>query len=207
MAGVFITFEGGEGVGKSTIVKRLSEHYTKIKFEHIITREPGGTPAAEDIRALLVNGDPDKYSPEAEAFLNYAARDVHLRNTIRPALNDNKYVICDRFMDSTFVYQGVVGGCQMYMIRNMEHIIVGETRPNVTFVFDLDPRIGLERAKARGGADRYERKGIEYHQRIRKAFQKLAQRNPDRCVLVDASKSLEDVWVKVRNALQARAYG
>jgi dTMP kinase len=209
MSGVFITFEGGEGAGKSTLIKRLGEHYKKIGMKYLLTREPGGTPDAEDIRALLVNGEPGKYSAEAEAMLNYAARDAHLRKVIRPALAEGKKVLCDRFMDSTVAYQGAAGGCPMYLIKTMERMIVGETVPDVTFIFDLDPKIGLERAKSRGAGveDRYERKGIEFHEKLRAAFLKIAQRNPQRCVVVDASKPPEEVWVKVRNSLQARAYG
>ena len=198
---MFITFEGGEGTGKSTQLKLLADRLRGQGVDVLTTREPGGTPEAEAIRNLLVNGNPDRMSAEAEALLNYAARDHHLRNVIRPALVKGFTVICDRFMDSTRAYQGLAGGASLSFIDALENSIVGETLPDMTLIFDLDPLIGLERAKARGGADRFERKGLEFHQKLRAGFLEIARQNPSRCKLVDASLPVNDVSALVWQAI------
>ena len=192
---MFITFEGGEGTGKSTQVKHLAERLRAEGKDIVTTREPGGTPEAEALRALLVSGDPNNWSAEAEALLNYAARDSHLAKVIRPALAVGKTVICDRFMDSTRAYQGYAGGCSMPLIDELQRSIVGTTMPNLTLVFDLDPTLGLARAKLRAGADedRYERKGLPFHKRLRDGFLAIAKSEPVRCKLVDASQNIESV--------------
>ncbi|MGH6907172.1 MAG: dTMP kinase, partial [Aestuariivirga sp.] len=164
MAGHFITFEGGEGTGKSTQIGRLAERLKDR--EVLLTREPGGTPEAEAIRGLLVSGETRRWTSAAEALLNYAARDAHLAQAIRPALSRGAIVLCDRFMDSTRVYQGYAGDCAMSLIDDLEEAIVGGTRPSLTLIFDLDPKEGLARAKGRANApaeDRYERKGLAFH--------------------------------------------
>ena len=192
---MFITFEGGEGTGKSTQVKLLAERLRAEGKDIVTTREPGGTPEAEALRALLVSGDPNSWSAEAEALLNYAARDSHLAKIIRPALAAGKTVICDRFMDSTRAYQGYAGGCSMPLIDELQRSIVGTTTPNLTLVFDLDPKLGLARAKLRADADedRYERKGMAFHKRLRDGFLAIAKSEPVRCKLVDASQNIENV--------------
>ena len=192
---MFITFEGGEGTGKSTQVKLLAERLRAEGKDVVTTREPGGTPEAEALRALLVSGDPNSWSAEAEALLNYAARDSHLAKVIRPALTAGKTVICDRFMDSTRAYQGYAGGCSMALIDELQRSIVGTTMPNLTLVFDLDPKLGLSRAKLRADVDedRYERKGLAFHQRLRDGFLAIAKAEPVRCKLVDASQDIEGV--------------
>ncbi len=192
---MFITFEGGEGTGKSTQVKLLAERMRAEGKDIVTTREPGGTPEAEALRALLVSGDPNSWSAEAEALLNYAARDSHLAKVIRPALAAGKTVICDRFMDSTRAYQGYAGGCSMSLIDELQRSMVGTTMPNLTLVFDLDPKLGLARAKLRADADedRYERKGLAFHQRLRDGFLAIAKSEPVRCKLVDASQDIENV--------------
>jgi dTMP kinase len=199
---MFITFEGGEGTGKSTQVKLLAEQLRAEGKKVVTTREPGGTPEAEALRALLVSGDISRWSAEAEALLNYAARDSHLANVIRPALADGKTVICDRFMDSTRAYQGFAGGASTFLIDELERSIVGTARPALTLVFDLDPRLGLGRAKLRGDPveDRYERKGLAFHQRLRDGFLAIAKSEPNRCKLIDASQSIEDVAHQVWQA-------
>ncbi len=201
---MFITFEGGEGTGKSTQVKLLAERLRAEAVDVVLTREPGGTPAAESLRNLLVSGDVNRWTAEAEALLNYAARDSHLNEIIRPALVAGKTVICDRFMDSTRAYQGYAGGCSMALIDRLEEEIVGITRPDRTFVFDLDPNIGLARAKARGHAneDRYERKGLVFHQKLRTGFQVIVEAEPLRCMLIDASQSISDIDLKIWNHLR-----
>lgn len=198
---MFITFEGGEGTGKSTQVKLLAERLRGQGTEVVLTREPGGTPEAEAIRAILVNGNPDSLSPEAEALLNYAARDLHLRQLIRPALEAGQTVICDRFMDSTRAYQSCAGGAKASFIDALEKAIVAKTIPNLTLIFDLDPKLGLERAKSRGGEDRFERKGLAFHQKLRSGFLDIAAKNPKRCKVIDASQSVETVAQSVWQAV------
>ena len=205
--GLFITLEGGEGTGKSTQARRLAARLEAAGHKVVLTREPGGAPAAEDIRRLLVTGDPERWSPVAEALLNYAARDAHLEATIRPALACGAVVVCDRFMDSTRVYQGLAGGCDMALIDHLEADVVGETRPDLTLVFDLDPEDGLARAKGRGGdggEDRYERKGLAFHRRLREAFLAIAAADAQRCVVIDAAAPVDDVAEAVWKAVAPR---
>ena len=193
MAALFITFEGGEGAGKSTHCRLLAERLRARGRAATLTREPGGSPAAEQVRGLLVSGATNRWSPEAEALLNYAARDSHLRETIRPALARGEIVICDRFIDSTRAYQGFAGGCDMSLIDVLERQIVGADRPRLTLVFDLDVARGLERAGGRGtpGEDRFERKGLAFHQRLRDGFLAMAKAEPERCRVIDASGPVE----------------
>jgi len=208
MAGLFITFEGGEGSGKSTQIRRLAARLQERGLDLLVTREPGGTPEAEAVRGLLVSGDVARWTAKSEALLNYAAREQHLEQVIRPALVAGRIVLCDRFMDSTRAYQGYAGGCDAGFIDALEKAIVGSTRPDLTLVFDLDPAIGLARAKSRGDAqaeDRYERKGLGFHQKLREGFLDILRREPRRCRLVDASQDVdavaEDVWSIVEGAL------
>lgn len=205
---MFITFEGGEGSGKSTQIRRLATRLQERGCELLVTREPGGTPEAEAIRSLLVSGDVARWTPQSEALLNYAAREQHLEQVIRPALAAGKVVLCDRFMDSTRAYQGYAGGVDLAFIDALERAIVASTRPGLTLVFDLDPTIGLARARSRGDAvaeDRYERKGLAFHQRLREGFLDILRREPKRCRLVDAAQDVdavtEDVWSIVEGAL------
>jgi dTMP kinase len=209
MTGVFITFEGGEGAGKSTQIKRLAEHLGALGHVVVLTREPGGTPAAEDVRKLLVNGDIRRYSSTAEALLNYAARDSHLRDVIAPALQRGETVLCDRFIDSTRAYQSIAGDCPARLIEALERDVVGSTMPNLTFVFDLDAELGLQRARIRGAGveDRYERKGLDFHKALRHGFLEIAQREAGRCVVIDAGQSINTVWAQVLQNLNDRGYG
>ncbi len=196
--GLFITLEGGEGAGKSTHAGLLSERVRKAGREVLRTREPGGTAQGEAVRGLLLAGDVARWSAEAEALLNYAARDIHLKTVIRPALARGAVVICDRFMDSTRAYQQYAGGASPKLIDALEREIVGPTRPQVTLVFDLDPESGLRRAGHRGAADRFEAKGLDYHRKLREGFLAVALAEPQRCVLIDTSRDraevAEDVW-------------
>jgi dTMP kinase len=209
MPGLFITFEGGEGAGKSTQIKRLAAHLKAQGRDVLFTREPGGTPSAEQVRALLVNGDASMWSSTAEALLNYAARDAHLRHIIRPALLRDQTVLCDRFMDSTRAYQGVAGDCPMSLIDTLEEQVVGATRPDLTLIFDLDPALGLARAKQRGAGieDRYERKGLKFHEALRMGFLDIAKRQPERCGVLDASQEPDDVWTSLLSHLKERGHG
>ena len=206
-AGLFITFEGGEGTGKSTQARRLADRLGVLGREVVLTREPGGAPGAEDIRRLLVSGDPDRWSATAEALLNYAARDAHLAHTIRPALARGAVVVCDRFMDSTRAYQGIAGGVDAGFIDQLERAVVGPTRPDLTLVFDLDPERGLARAKVRPNEvdeSRFERKGRGFHAALRAAFLAIAGSEPGRCVVIDAAGGEDTVAEMVWSAVAPR---
>lgn len=199
MAGRFITFEGGEGTGKSSHARDLAEALRQKGKSVVLTREPGGSPGAEDIRALLVTGAVGRWSATAETLLNYAARESHLRETIRPALARGDLVLCDRFMDSTRVYQGLAGGADMDLIEALERRIVGDTRPALTLILDVDPELGLARAKKRAdGEDRFEKKGLSFHSKLRQGFLSIAELDPERCRVIDSSRSYEavsqDIW-------------
>lgn len=196
---MFITFEGGEGTGKSTQIKLLADHFKNLGKSVVSTREPGGTPDGEAVRDLLVTGEAGRWSAEAETLLNYAARDNHLNNVIRPALLEGKTVLCDRFMDSTRAYQGYAGACTFHLIDELERSIVGATRPDKTFIFDLDPVVGLERAtrQGKGKEDRFERMGLAFHQRLRAGFLEIAAQNPDRCRVIDSADSIDEVALAV----------
>lgn len=200
---MFITFEGGEGTGKSTQLRLLADRLRSTGKKVTATREPGGTPEADALRTLLVSGDPGRWTPEAETLLNYAARDSHLKQVVRPALSKGETVLCDRFMDSTRAYQGYAGGCDLALIDHLEKLIVRETRPDLTLVFDLDPEVGLSRAKSRGDTaqDRFERKGLAFHQKLRAGFLAIAKADPKRCKIIDASLSVEQVSNEVWRAV------
>lgn len=200
----FITFEGGEGTGKSTQCRLLADRLVQRGHKVVVTREPGGSPGAEAIRHVLLSGAAQPLGPDAEALLFAAARDDHLRTTIRPALASGAWVICDRFADSTRVYQGAAGKVSPQIIDGLERIVVGPTRPNLTCILDLPPDVGLARAATRRGTDsvdRFEGEAIEFHERLRKAYRILATRDPQRCVVVDAKgdpKTVSDlVWAIV----------
>jgi dTMP kinase len=209
MPGTFVTFEGGEGTGKSTQLKLLAATLAGRGIPFIQTREPGGTPEAEALRALLVNGDTARWTAEAEALLNYAARSSHLEKVIRPALAAGKFVLCDRFSDSTRAYQGYAGGCDMKLLDALEVAIVSTTRPVLTLILDIDPAKGLERARARvdGSEDRYERKGLEFHQRLRTGFLKIAEAEPKRCKIIDASGAIDDIKARIYAAVEPLLHG
>ncbi len=205
-SGYFITFEGGEGAGKSTQAKMLNEKLQQYGLCVLQTREPGGSIGAEDIRNLLVTGNPNRWSPTAETLLNYAARDDHLTNTIRPALKAKKIVICDRFMDSTRAYQGAAGGVRQSLIKHLEKEIIGPTTPDLTLIFDIDPDIGLARTHNRdhGHEDRYENKPKSFHQTLRRSFITIAENEPDRCVIINADQSPQDVASSIWNTVKTR---
>src|SRR5215510_5312579 len=189
MRGRFITFEGGEGTGKSTQAKRLAERLKAHGLGVVLTREPGG-------------------SPGAEAILFAAARDDHVRELIRPALDRGHWVVCDRFADSTRIYQGILGNIDARVIRSLERIAVGNTRPDLTFILDMPVEQGLKRASRRRGhktADRFESETIEFHTRLREAYRELADSEPGRCILIDARQNAdavaEAVWTEVSRRL------
>lgn len=190
----FITFEGGEGTGKSTQAKRLATRLKERGVEAVVTREPGGSPGAEQIRGLLVHGEPGRWSALTETLLVFAARVDHVERTIRPALDAGKWVISDRFTDSTYAYQGVARGTDREIIRRVQSAAIGDFKPNLTLVLDLPVVTGLERAKTRAGTEnRFERFNAEFHDKLRQAFVDIAKRNGDRCVLLDADGSEDEV--------------
>lgn len=190
----FITLEGGEGTGKSTQAKRLAAALGTKGISSIVTREPGGSPGAEQIRDLLVHGEPGRWSAVTETLLVFAARVDHIERTIRPALEAGKWVISDRFTDSTYAYQGVARGVDREIIRRVQSAAIGDFKPDLTLVLDLQTAIGLERAKVRAGAEnRFERFDGGFHEKLRRAFIDIAKRDSGRCVLLDASGSEDEV--------------
>jgi dTMP kinase len=203
--GRFITFEGGEGAGKSTQLKRLAERLRGRGLEVVATREPGGSPGAEAIRELVLNGAADRWSPVTETLLMYAARCDHLERVISPALARGAWVVCDRFADSTRAYQGAAGGTDPELIAALERGVLGPVRPDLTLVFDLPPETGLARSQARGGEQRFETKGLAFHERLREGFLAIARAEPDRCVRIDATGEIDAVenavWTVVRQRL------
>ena len=195
--GRFITFEGGEGAGKSTQLKRLVERLRDAGLEVTATREPGGSPGAEAIRELVLNGPADRWSPLTETLLMYAARRDHVERVIGPALARGAWVVCDRFADSTRAYQGAGGAVDPTLIAALEDHVLGVVRPDLTLVFDLPPEAGLARAHARGGEMRFESKGLAFHGRLREGFLAIARSEPERCVLIDATQPIETVSAQV----------
>lgn len=186
--GRFITLEGGEGAGKTTLARALSQALAARGLDIVLTREPGGTPNAEALRSLLVEGDPGRWSPVSETLLMYAAREDHVRRLIAPALDRGAWVICDRFSDSTRAYQGVAGGVDAAHIDAIEAAALGAFKPDLTLIADLPPGAGLARAATRGEAvTRFEAKGAEFHTRLRQAFLAIAAAEPRRCAVLDAS--------------------
>lgn len=208
MSGIFITFEGGEGSGKSTQCRALAERLDKAGHSIILTREPGGAQGAEEIRKLLVEGEPDKWSPMTETLLFYAARDDHLINIIRPALIAGKWVICDRFADSTRAYQGAQENNLENLLEVLELNVIGDTQPDLTFLLDLDPEAGLERAHKRGGAgegeDRFERKNLEFHTQLRAAFLAIAKSAPNRFIVLDAAQPVSALETEIWQTITKR---
>jgi len=203
--GYFITLEGGEGAGKSTQVRILAERLRARGLEIIATREPGGSPGAEAIRALLVNGDPDRWSPISETLLLCAARVDHIQRTIRPALDRGAWVVSDRFADSTRAYQGAGGGVSPDFVGALEAAVIGDARPDLTLILDLSAEQGLARAGQRGGGEaRFEAKGVAFHQRLRDAFLRIARDEPGRCAVIDALASPEAVADAVWTVVEAR---
>jgi len=203
--GRFITFEGGEGAGKSTQVQRLAARLKGRGREVVTTREPGGSPGAESIRDIVLRGDADRWSPTTETLLMYAARRDHIERVIRPSLERGAWVICDRFADSTRAYQGAAGGVDPRFITALETFILEATRPDLTLVFDLPAEVGLERAHARAGAEmRFESKGMTFHERLREGFRAIASAEPDRCAVIDATASIDAVEAAVWAAIEGR---
>ena len=205
--GRFITFEGGEGTGKSTQIKKLADRLNAAKLRTLVTREPGGSPGAEIMRHLVLSGMGKLLGPEAETLLFAAARDDHVRTLIAPALSQGTWVLCDRFADSTRAYQGSLGSVPAALINAMQRVTIGDLKPDLTIVLDLPVEIGLQRAATRRGSaapDRFEGENLKFHQGLREAYRKIAADEPGRCVLIDANSDLDTVASRVWTALRER---
>lgn len=205
----FLTFEGGEGVGKSTQVKRLAARLAELGVPVVRSREPGGTPKAEAIRSFILQGKPESWGVGAEAVLFAAARLDHVNELIAPALAGGKWVICDRFADSTRAYQGLTGGVDEGLIDALENLALNGHTPDLTIILDMPPDTAFERVRQRALedgmpaiADRFEKEDLEFHRRLRSGFLSIAQNNPERCVVLSADTGedalAEDIWRVVR---------
>ena len=209
MSGKFITLEGGEGAGKTTQIKLLADALKAGGLDPIITREPGGSPAAEVIRSLLVEGAVDRWQPMTEALLNFAARLEHVQATIEPALVVGRWVLCDRFADSTVAYQGYGYDLGRAVIDELHRLVLGYFQPDLTVILDIPVAEGLARATNREQAegsreDRYEHMDEGFHQRLRDGFLDIARRNPERCVVIDAAQETDKVQAEIRTVVGQR---
>jgi len=198
VSGIFITFEGGEGGGKSTQARMLGAALSARGYGVVLTREPGGSPGAEAIRTLLVQGDVNRWDGMTEALLLNAARRDHVNKVIKPALRDGQVVVCDRFADSTLAYQGYGHGIDLADLIEIQHAAIGPFAPNLTLILDLPPEEGLRRANARGGAEvRYENMAVAFHRRLRDGFLAIAADAPARCKVLDAARSVDAIHADV----------
>jgi dTMP kinase len=201
----FITLEGGEGAGKSSQARRLAAALRQAGHDVLETREPGGSPGAEEIRRLLTTGEPNRWSPMAETLLHFSARADHVRRTIRPALKEGRWVCCDRFADSTMAYQGYGHGVDRGFIDMLATAVLGDLRPDLTLVFDIPVEQGLARAAKRPGQEnRYEKMDRKFHKALRRGFLEIAANDPQRCVVIDAAGDEKETWQRVRAAVSAR---
>ena len=205
--GKFISFEGGEGGGKTTQIKLLTEALNDAGIETLQTREPGGSPGAEAIRSLLVEGETDRWDATTETLLHFAARRDHLTKIILPALDKGQWVLTDRFADSTMAYQGYGHGVSKKAIHSLFQFVAGNRQPDMTVILDLPARDGLARAEARGAEkasevhqkeDRYEGMGADFHDRLRDGFLDIAKKNRKRCVVIDTTRSIEDIQLDIK---------
>ena len=205
--GRFITFEGGEGAGKSTQIKRLAERLEAAKLRVVLTREPGGSPGAEIIRHLVLSGMGKLLGPDAETLLFAAARDDHVRTVILPALAQGAWVLCDRFYDSTRAYQVKLGQVAPAVLNAMQRVTIGDLKPDLTIILDLPVEVGLKRAGARRGdeaPDRFESEDLKFHQELREAYREIAASEPQRCVLIDADADVNTVAARIWAAVAER---
>jgi dTMP kinase len=209
MRGKFITFEGGEGTGKSTQAAMLARQLESFGIAVQVTREPGGSPGAEIIRHVLLSGAAKPLGADVEAMLFAAARDDHVRCTILPALERGKWVICDRFADSTRVYQGILGNVDQRIIKSLERVSIGDLAPDLTVILDVPVSLSVGRAGQRRGSsepDRFEAENAEFHEQLRKGFLDIAAKEPDRCVVIDARPAREEVASAVWTTVQSRLH-
>ena len=202
--GRLITFEGGEGAGKSTQIEHLAEALRGAGSDPLVTREPGGTPGAEQIRALLLEGAPDRWLPLTEVLLLLAARHDHVVRRIAPALTAGRWVLCDRFIDSTRVYQGIAGAVDQAVIDRLHGTVLRDLSPDLTVILDIPVELGLARRAKAAGRHRYEQMNRTFHERVREGFLAIARAEPERCAVVDASRSIEGVASDVRAVVARR---
>jgi dTMP kinase len=206
--GFFITFEGGEGSGKSSQIKRLMKELDKSDVDYALTREPGGSPGGEAVRHVLLSGAAESFGPEMEAILFSAARSDNVETIIKPALEKGKHVLCDRFFDSTRVYQGVAGKADLQLLSSLERVACEGAWPDLTLILDIDPKEGLARAAKRRGAktkpDRFEKENLTLQRKRRKAYLDIAKNEPERCVVIDGSGAPSQVFSRIRKALYER---
>lgn len=207
LRGRFITFEGGEGSGKSTQIKILAERLDAAKLRTVVTREPGGSPGAEIVRHLVLSGLGKLLGADAETLLFAAARDDHVHTVIKPALEQGIWVLCDRFADSTRAYQGRVGDVLPSVLNALERVTIGDLKADLTVILDVPVEVGMQRAAARRGSgppDRFESEDIVFHQKLRDAYREIAAGEPERCVLIDAAADADRVATRVWTAVRDR---
>jgi dTMP kinase len=197
----FITFEGIEGSGKSTQTKLLHQYFLEQNIPAILTREPGGSKVAEEIRALLINGEIDKMDGVCEVLLNFAARRDHIEKLIKPALAKGEIVICDRFFDSTIAYQSFGQNVDLQIIKNVQNAAIGGFAPDITFLIDVEVDVAFERIKTRADNNRYEKMDRNFHQKVRKGFLEIAKNNPRRVILIDGNQSAKTIQNIIRSHL------
>ncbi|MCZ4281902.1 dTMP kinase [Kiloniella laminariae] len=203
--GIFISLEGGEGAGKSTQLRRLSDRLSQTGIKNICTREPGGTAGAEEIRNLLVRGDAARWTPKTEALLMYAARQEHVEEVIKPALARGQWVLCDRFADSSMAYQGIGHGLGIDRIAALNQWVLEGFQPDMTLILDLPVSVGLSRTEGHAvGENRFEGMDVAFHERMRQGFLSIARANPERCTVIDATTSAEVVAENIWNAVVAK---
>ncbi len=206
--GLFVSFEGGEGAGKSTQIRRLAERLRERGHEVLVTREPGGSPGAEAVRHVLLSGAAEMFGTRMEAILFAAARNDHVEDVIRPALSRGTIVLCDRFMDSSRVYQGVTGNLEPDYIEALQRVAVNGVIPHCTLILDIPAEVGLERARKRASAvtapDRFEKEEMQTHEKRREAFLDIAAREPERCHIIDAQKSEDEIAAEIAEIVDKR---
>ncbi|MEM7651378.1 MAG: dTMP kinase [Pseudomonadota bacterium] len=211
--GLFITFEGGEGSGKTTQINRLAQTLSQLGHKVITTREPGGTPEAEKVRELLVQRDGGEWTPMSEILLLFAARIQHVHHIIKPALEEGKIVICDRFTDSTMAYQGYGHEMDLEQIKSIDELTLGGFKPDLTLILDIDPEEGLKRSDRRLAAeqfqvthreDRYEQLDIEFHKRLRNGFLEIAKNEPERCHVIPAIQEIDAISGQVADIVREK---
>jgi dTMP kinase len=207
--GRFVSFEGGEGSGKSTQIKRLAERLNAARLPNIVTREPGGSVGAEIMRHLVLSGMGKLLGPDAETLLFAAARDDHVKTIIEPALAQGTWVLCDRFSDSTRAYQGKLGNVSSTVLDAMQRVTIGDLKPDLTFILDVPAEVGLTRAAHRRGSgapDRFESEDLKFHERLREAYRQIAAEEPQRCVVIDATVDLDSVAARIWSELRAHLF-
>ena len=206
--GLFVSFEGGEGAGKSTQIRRLAERLRERGHEVLVTREPGGSPGAEAVRHVLLSGAAEMFGTRMEAILFAAARNDHVEDVIRPALSRGTIVLCDRFMDSSRVYQGVTGNLEPDYIEALQRVAVNGVIPHCTLILDIPAEVGLERARKRASAvtapDRFEKEEMQTHEKRREAFLDIAAREPERCHVIDALKPEDEIAAEIAGIVDKR---